>query len=61
MRVVELGRAQGGPRQAGAGDDPLRGQLGREVAEHRAVGAARDRDAIGADDGDVDQVPHPGP
>ena len=33
-QFMELCRAQRGPRQARFGDDPLRGQLATEVAEH---------------------------
>jgi hypothetical protein len=57
---VELGGAQGCPRQAGVGHDPLGGELGPEVAEHRAVDAAGEGDPVGPDDRDVHQVPDPG-
>ena len=57
---MELGGAQRRPRQAGVGHDPLRGELRPEIAEHRAVDAADDWDAVGADDRDVDEVAHPG-
>ena len=60
-QVVELGGAQRRPGQAGVGHDLLGGKLGSEVAEHRAVDAADDRDPVGPDDRDVDQVPRPGP
>ena len=60
-QVVELGGAQRRPGQAGVGHDLLGGQLGGEVAEHGAVDGAGDRDPVGADDRDVDQVPGPGP
>ena len=56
---MELGRAQGRPRQAGPGDDPLGRQLGSEVAEHGAVDGADDRDPVGVDHRDVDQVRRP--
>jgi hypothetical protein len=58
---VELGRPQRRPGEAGAGHDPLGGQLGREVAEHRPVQAAGHRDPVGPDDRDEHQVPRPGP
>jgi hypothetical protein len=53
---VELRRAQRRPRQAGLGHHSLGFQLRSQVAEHRTVDAAHDRDAIGADDRDIDEV-----
>jgi hypothetical protein len=38
----------------------LCGKLGAVVAEQRAIDAADDRDLLGADDGDVDQMLRPG-
>jgi hypothetical protein len=58
---VKLGGAQRRERQAGVGHDPFCGCLGPEVAEHGALDPAGDRDAIGADDGDVHQMRHPRP
>jgi hypothetical protein len=48
-QVVELGGSQRRPRQAGVGHGALRGQLGPEAPEHRAVDAADDGDAVGAE------------
>jgi hypothetical protein len=53
---VELRRPQRGPRQSRTGHDLLGRPLGREVAEHRPVGRADDRYAVGADHRDEDQV-----
>jgi hypothetical protein len=57
---VELGGAQRRPGNAGVGHGAFGGQLGAEVAEHRPVDAAGQWDPVGADDRDVDQVPHAG-
>jgi hypothetical protein len=56
---VELGGAQRRPWQARLGHDLLGRPLGGEVAEHGAVDAADDGDALGPDDGDVDDVRSP--
>ena len=58
---MELGGPQRRPRQAGVRHDPLGGQLAPEVAEHRPVEAADQRDPVRPDDRDVHQVRHPGP
>src|SRR5215207_636266 len=60
-QVMKLGGAQRRPRQPGLRHYGLGRQLGREVAEQRAVDAADDRDPVGADDRDVHQVRCPGP
>jgi hypothetical protein len=57
---MELGGPQRRPAHAGAGDHLLGGPLGCEVAEHRPVDAACDRDPVGANDRDEHQVPDPG-
>jgi hypothetical protein len=59
-QVMELGGPQRRPAHAGAGDHLLGGPLGCEVAEHRPVDAACDRDPVGANDRDEHQVPDPG-
>jgi hypothetical protein len=59
-QVVELGRPQRRPADAGVLDDPLAGPLLGEVAERGPVQAAHHRDPVGPDHGDGDQVAHPG-
>jgi hypothetical protein len=60
-QIVELGRAQRGPREAGVRHGTLRAKLCREVAEHRAVDSTDYRDPVGANDRDVHEVARPAP
>ena len=56
---MELGRPQGGERDARVLDDPLGRPLRREVPEHASVDCTDDGYPLGTDDGDEHQVPHP--
>ena len=57
---MELRGAQRRVRHAGVGHDPFGGELGAEVAEHRTVDCADDRDAVRADDRDVHEMARAG-